>query len=68
MRIEDRVLMEQEKTRLEPQDACLRHEMRAKLSFGAIIGELRSLKNFTPVSTPDANRVGMSNSSRRPDQ
>ena len=42
--IKDRVLMEQEKTRLEAQDACLRDEMRAQLNFGDIIGELRSLK------------------------
>ena len=43
-RNKDRVLMEQEKTRLEAQDACLRDEMRAQLNFGDIIGELRSLK------------------------
>ena len=35
------VLMEQEKMRLEAQDACLRDE-RAKLNFGDIIGERRS--------------------------
>jgi hypothetical protein len=61
--IKDRVLMEQEKTRLEAQDACLRDEMRAQLNFGDIIGELRSLKKSTAVSTPDANRVRMSSGS-----
>jgi hypothetical protein len=47
--------MEQEKTRPEAQDACLRDEMRAQLYFGDIIGELRSVKNSTAVSAPDAN-------------
>ena len=36
--------VEQEKTQLEAQDACLRDEMHAQLNFGDIIGELRSLK------------------------
>jgi hypothetical protein len=51
------------KTRLEAQDACLRDEMRARLNFGDIIGELRSMKNFTAVPAPDANRVRMSDNS-----
>ena len=62
--IKDRVLMEQEKTRLEAQDACLRDEMLAQPNFGDIIGELRSLKNSTAISALDANRVRTSNSSR----
>jgi len=51
------------KTRLEAQDACLRDEMQTQLNFGDIIGELRSVKNSTAVSAPDANRVGMSDNS-----
>ncbi|MGH8014190.1 MAG: hypothetical protein ACREQ4_17000 [Candidatus Binataceae bacterium] len=39
MGIMGRVLMEQEKTRLEAQDACLLDEMRTKLNFHDIIGE-----------------------------
>lgn len=57
--IKDRVPMEQEKTRLEAQDAGLRDEMRTKLNFSDIIGELRSAKNSTAVSAFDANRVRM---------
>ncbi len=58
-RIKDRVLMEQEKTRLEAQDACLRDEMRAQLNFGDIIAELRSLKILRQFQrlTPTASRV-----------
>src|ERR1700735_4902920 len=37
----------------------LRDEIRAKTELRRYLRRARSLKNFTPVSTPEANRVTM---------